>query len=250
MRDLMAIQNRKSSDAVAIVACMDWRLNFEIDNKITELRKEYGDNVTTYLFRNAGAGVKAFEGSIKDIARDYNLKALVIMPHNEGCRGMGLVFDALKNEVPVSSDMRSQLVEPFHSHTFSDTGELEKINPKVQADYARGFLGNNVNIISELVDLKRVKMPEDGEHRIFIMKPCAIKYELSLDDKRGGAYVLQASNLSEVFPDLNVGVNVLKMRKIIFVTNSQEEARLVNTEIRIARMKLGNDVELSQVSTY
>ena len=238
----MAIQNKKSSDAVAIVSCMDWRLNFAIDGKISELKREYGENITTYVFRNAGAGVKAFEGSIKDIARDYNLKALVIMPHNEGCKGMGLVFDALKNGVPISSDMKSQLVDPFEKHAFSDTGELERINPKVQAEYARGFLDSSVDIISELVDLKRVKIPEDGEHRIFIMKPGAVKYELSLDDKRGGAYVLQASSLNEVYPDLNVGVNVLKMRKVIFVTSSHEEARQVNTEIRIARMKLGKSL--------
>lgn len=246
----MAIQTKKSSDAVAIVACMDWRLNFEIGNKITELKREYGDNVTTYLFRNAGAGIKAFEGSIKDIARDYDLKAVVIMPHNEGCKGMKMVFDALKNGVPVSSEMTAQLVEPFHGKNFSDTGELEKINPNVQADYARGFLGSNVKIVSELVDLRRVKIPQEGEHRIFVMKPGAVDYELSMDGSRGGAYVLQASNISEVYPDLDVGVNALKMRKVIFVTNSAEEARQVNTEIRIARMKLGNDVEISQISTY
>ena len=246
----MAIQNKKSSDAVVIVACMDKRLHYAVEEKAKEFMKIYGPNVNVLVFRNAGASVKAFEGALKDAARDYNLKALTILAHNEGCKGMALVFGALKEGVPVSSEMQSSLVDPFKGHNFANTSELETLNPDVQAKYARDFLGKSVIVAAELVDLKRANV-EEGEHRIFMMTPGTADYEPAMDSKRGGAYVLQASNLDQVYADLSVGVSLLKIRKGIFVASSAEEARRVRNDMNIARMKLANpEVEITYLGTY
>jgi carbonic anhydrase len=217
--------------AVAIVGCMDRRLNGFFEGLRNEILVN-NPNEKVYIVRDAGGGVGAVERTL------FNLDITEIHDYTHtNCGAMKVAMNAcLKlnsgeklDEIESSEDVYDTTIAPFLNETYKTSLDIEQKNTKVQNDTLNHLkiAHPGLKVSCELIDIEKLDVPKvEGEHTLVIgmaysgkYSDIASKYNLELPH----IYFVQANYLEEIRASVKLAVEKLNVHNIIFISNQQSE---------------------------
>ncbi|MGC8669529.1 MAG: carbonic anhydrase [Candidatus Micrarchaeia archaeon] len=212
-----------------LISCMDRRLNSIIDKQ---------NNQSTIILRNAGANVEGLSNSITSMLNAHNISKIILMPHTD-CGAMKVVYGAIKNGIKPSNEIYDRLVKQFVKSSFSNLEELEEINRHMQNE-SLSKISRGIKIEEQYIDLKNQNPEENEEHILVFTYPSGKKYEdicKSLGVKISNVYFIHASSIEEVQPDIDIAINNLHIKKVVFLAIEPSEYRNMFAEMKRAVLK-------------
>ena len=210
MRDT---ENREVSTLA--IACMDWRLNGVMDKR--------NDGATAFL-RGAGSSQDLL-GSLKKITREHpELKHIEVITHSD-CGAAGVIYKAKYDyenyaAIGMSQSVWRRIVDKFDEKKFKDKEEvaLENGTALEKRIVHNVWRWSDADVAMKHVDLSRVEVPQDGgKHTLVLMKPSTQKYSETIEAwglEETGAYVVQAENLLDMLPDIELASRALHIDKV------------------------------------
>ncbi len=199
---------------------MDRRLSLLMDSK-------YNDGKTIFI-RNAGASVYTAFNSIKQAINEEKIKSIIIAVHTD-CGAMGYVHDVLSGKAIPPASISSALVSHFQDEKFASREEIEKkINPMLQENaISKLAMQHNIEVHTEIIETEKIELPEkEGRHALIITLPSSAKYSELIKGLGIGifdAYFIQAFNIEDMLPDVEMAVSVLGIKDVHLVCESQEQ---------------------------
>lgn len=216
-----------------LITCIDGRLNQAVVDKVAELERQ---SDTT--------------------------SEIVIMPHvaghakGTGCGAMGLVKSAMLGESPAKEIAPTRLLKPFLG---LDASDVEAQNAQVQVDALRSFRAGHgrmdIKVRTEVVALD--EKPHEDRVVAVLLDPKFHDYSkllasLKAGDSKltlGGVYIVQASSFSEVKDDVVISWNALGIKRVAFMTSSNDQVRSALSHIRSLSELSGGTIEQVPIRT-
>lgn len=247
----MEFSNKAEDDASAnadtlILACMDRRLNSEIDR--------IGGG-TAVVVRNAGADVGLAKVAIERILEQGNIGNVLILPHLD-CGAMGLVAGSLLDKKRVDDQVYSGLVRQFEG-SFRSRNELEsEVNPMMQRHRLEDIInGRDIGIEVRCLDPSRLNPGgTDGTHSLAIMNPSASAYEAIFKsaERSAGGMTLGMASTYVVQPfdavSARIAVESLGIKNVAFIAANRREAEGFKADaIFLGRQKYSSGASINIV---
>lgn len=216
---------------IAIVGCMDRRLNGFFENIRNDILKDLPDE-KVYIIRDAGGGVSAVEKTLYDL----NITDIHDYTHTN-CGAMKVAMAACEkvdsgttlDDVESSPDVFDTNIKPFLGGKYESALAIEQKNTEIQTDTLNHLKMTHPDLqfSCNLIDLAKLDIPKvEGEHTLVIgmayegrYSDIANKYNLDL----AHIYFVQANYLEEIRPAVKLAVEKLNIHKVMFVSNQQSE---------------------------
>lgn len=220
---------------IAIVGCMDRRLNLFFEKERDRIAADNPDN-NVYVLRDAGGGVEAVRKTILGLRvseiHDYthtNCGAMKVALSTCSKLRSGSKLD----EIEGGEDFYKSIVEPLVNGNYMTPVEIEQGNTKVQMDALEHFRASHPELKTscELIDIDKISVPnEEREHTLIIgmafsgrYSDMASKWNLELQS----TYFVQANHLDEVRLPVKLAVEKLNIRNVMFVSNGRSENTMI-----------------------
>jgi carbonic anhydrase len=217
--------------AVAIIGCMDRRLNIFFEELRNKVLAE-NPNESVYIIRDAGGGVSAVGKTILDLnitdIHDYthtNCGAMLVAMSASQKIKSGAKLDDIES----SDDVYDTTIAPFLEDTYNTPFDIEQKNTQIQKDTLNHLKMTHpeLKVSCDLVDIEKLNIPKvDGEHTLVIgmayagkYSEIAKKYNLELPH----VYFIQANYIEEIRPSVKLAVEKLNIHNVMFISNNKSE---------------------------
>ncbi len=223
--------------AVAIIGCMDRRLNLFFEGIRGEvLKKHHSEKV--YIIRDAGGGVNAVGKTLLSLditeIHDYTHTNCGAMKFAMGASAK-VSSGAKLDEVESSDDVYDMTIAPFLGERYDTPLDIEQKNTRIQKEFLNHLKMTHpdLKVSCELIDIERLNIPAvDGEHTLIIGMAYSGKYS-ELADKYNldlrHVYFVQADYLEEIRPSVKLAVEKLNIHNVMFVSNEKSEDNIVES---------------------
>jgi carbonic anhydrase len=220
---------------VAIIGCMDRRLNLFFENVRNKVLTE-NPNENVYIIRDAGGGVSSVGKTILDL----NITDIHDYTHTN-CGAMRVAMGAsLKinsgtklDEVESSEDVYDTTIAPFIDQTYNTPLEIEKKNTQIQEEMLSHLKLTHpgLKVSCELIDIEKLDVPKvDCEYTLIIGMAYSGKYSEIADKYNlvlSSIYFVQANYIEEIRPAVKLAVEKLNIHNVMFVSNNPSEDSIV-----------------------
>ncbi len=220
---LFAYGSNPAEVTTVILACMDRRLNEEVD------RMNEGNAV---ILRNAGANVMSAEGAIREAIDAYpNIRKIMLVPHLD-CGAMGLVSSTILEGKQADNRVYNDLIAQFKGKFKTRKGLEEDVNPAIQMNALKEIIGDRPIMLQSLrLNPAGLVLPADGHpHSLVVVRPSQSHYRFLFDDVNhslgedkigmGSTYVVQPADSSSI----RIAVENLNIRQVVFFAESHKDA--------------------------
>lgn len=214
-----------------------------------KMRKEYAERgikpEKLIIFRNTGAYLFDLERSLETVLASGKTKSIILMQH-EDCAANKAVKSALENKEPEPGNKWTSTINRFRNwfknkHISVDAADIDTENCDMQLKYTTELVkGSKITVESRYVTKSELTPKlHEGISAVMIIEPFYGYYAdiaSKLGVELGGMYVLQALNVKDLLPSIQL------VKKLLIDSNEIKDIKLVG---------LGNDMEMyGQVAKF
>ncbi len=201
-----------------VVSCMDRRLHEHIDSK-------FKDGETLSL-SSAGPSEDSVRSVRKAVLEHPEVEAVELLTH-EDCGASGVTYAAKYDYsayagMGMSQSVFRRIVDRYDGMAFRDKEEITQERGRLLRDRVVRAISrvSEAKVTLDHIGLGSIKMPQgEGEHSLLLLKPSTAKSSETMDRlglERFSAYIVQAYNLRDVMPDIEMALKApLHIKKVL-----------------------------------
>jgi carbonic anhydrase len=219
-------------------SCMDRILNLFID----EVASKHAPPGRFAVVRSAGATIRGLLHTIDELVGLGGIKCIHFYTHND-CGACHFVFEAIRDHVSHSKRRAAEIVDylAVKNKMYSSPIEVEAANMLMLNEALHKYKDMGIEVNVKEVDMHTVNAPKEAwsENMTLVFgKPFRGSFsELAglLGLSPWKMFSINANNIADVMPDIDVAVIALKIRKIKILSTCPGENKWADEQMEILK---------------